>query len=265
MHCKNCNTNLNENQNYCFECGAKIIKQRLTLKHISEDVIEQFFNIDNKLLQTFIQLFTKPEAVINSFIEGTRKKHINVIQYFALSLTLVGIQIFLMNTFFKDAISEGFPFLENLDSISNSEKNPFEEYEKSVEIINNYQSLVYILSVPISAIASWLSYSIFLNDKRYNFTEHIVINLFYSSQTIIVTAALNILFLCFGLNYFTIASFISILSFIYYFYVLKRVFNTNFIDTIARYLIIFLVYSIMILILLIITVIIGLIIVSLKN
>ena len=73
MNCKNCNTSLLNNQKFCLECGAKVIKNRLTLKNIFEDINDQFISIDNIFLKTFIHLFTKPELVINGFIGGTRK------------------------------------------------------------------------------------------------------------------------------------------------------------------------------------------------
>ena len=203
MNCKNCNTELENNKNYCFECGAKVITERLTFKGICAEVSTKFFNLDNKLLNTFFDLFTKPDVVIVDFINGTRKKHVNVIQYFAIALTLVGIQVFLMNTFFEDSM--------NLDALfgkdNYSKDNPFSPENFNYSEINNYQSLIYVLSVPLSAFSTWFAYYI-IADRRYNFTEHIVINLYYSAQIIIITSLLSILFLCFGLNYLIISSFI---------------------------------------------------------
>ena len=81
MHCKNCNTALTKTQNYCFECGAKVIRNRLTIKNLLAHFSEQFLNYDNNFLKTFLHLFTKPEVVIGGYIDGTRKKHVNVIPY----------------------------------------------------------------------------------------------------------------------------------------------------------------------------------------
>jgi hypothetical protein len=100
MNCKNYNKVLVDSQKYCDECGAKIIQNRLTPKVIAAQINEQFLSIDNKLLKTFIDLFKRPEVVINGYINGTRKRYIDVLQYFAVSLTLAGIQVFLMTTFF---------------------------------------------------------------------------------------------------------------------------------------------------------------------
>ena len=72
-----------------------------------------FFSVDNKLLKTFLHLFSKPEAVIVGFIEGTRKKYINVVQYFAIALTLIGLQVFLMEKVFNLLNEHLFGLLRN--------------------------------------------------------------------------------------------------------------------------------------------------------
>ncbi|MBR9845799.1 MAG: DUF3667 domain-containing protein [Algicola sp.] len=254
MKCKNCNTALSKLINYCPICGAKIVKKRLTFKNITADINEQFLNIDNKFLKTFIHLFSKPEDVINGFIDGTRKKYVNVIQYFAISLTLVGVQVFLMNTFFKDALEfDPNMFGPMMDSEA-QKNNPFANF--NIEEVNNFQSIIYILSVPVSTIATWISYYI-LGIRHYNFTEHLVINLYYSGQIIFVTAILSILFLCFGLDYLLISGVISVLTFGYFFYVLKRVFNSTFWDTVLHFIVVMFAYLILFVVLIIIATIIG--------
>ena len=125
MNCKNCNKALEDTQKYCDECGAKVIQNRLTPKVIATQVNEQFLSIDNKFFKTFIDLFKKPEDVIISYINGTRKKYIDVLQYFAVSLTLAGIQVFLMTTFFKEAFEFSSELSGNMQSIANKENNPY--------------------------------------------------------------------------------------------------------------------------------------------
>ena len=94
MNCKNCNTSLIEGNDFCGFCGAKVIRNRLTIKNLLAHFSEQFLNYDNQFLKTFLHLFTKPEVVIGGYIDGTRKKHVNVISYFAIALTLFRITTF---------------------------------------------------------------------------------------------------------------------------------------------------------------------------
>jgi len=54
MNCKNCNITLTNEDNFCNNCGAKIIRNRITIRNLFETFSEQFLNYDNKFLQTFI-------------------------------------------------------------------------------------------------------------------------------------------------------------------------------------------------------------------
>lgn len=245
MNCKNCEVALNDTINFCPNCGAKIVRNRLTMKNIWHDINLQFLNIDNKFFKTFTHLFTQPETVINGFIEGTRKKYINVIQYFAISLTLVGIQIFLMNTFFSDDLESAMDFIKGFegDTTSNEKTNSLNFNPLgTLEEINNFQSIIYICSVPLYTLATWLAFKILKPLRRYNFTEHLVLNLYYNAQVIIITAVLSILFLCFGFNYLIIAGSVSLLVYIYLFYVLKRVFNSSFWEAVAHFLLVMIMF-----------------------
>ena len=96
MNCKNCHTDLQENDDYCKNCGGKVIRKRLSFKNLFEHLSETFFNYDNKLLRTFVQLIKNPEDVIVGYINGVRKKYINPISFFGLSLTLSGFLFLLL-------------------------------------------------------------------------------------------------------------------------------------------------------------------------
>lgn len=232
MNCKNCNLTIDISQNFCHNCGAKIIKNRLKPKVLVNQVNDEFLSVDNKLLKTFIHLFTKPEIVINGYINGTRKRYINVIQYFAIALTLLGLQVFFMESVLNDPKLYKLDFLEELSKLSSQKNNPFFKENNN---FNSVQSLFLTVSIPISALATWLAYYI-TGIRRYNFTEHVVINLYYGAQATIVSAFTYITLLGFGINFFVIALFVFILFYIYFFFVLKRVFDTNFWETFVNFL-----------------------------
>ena len=238
MVCKNCNTQLNNSQRFCSECGAKIIKNRLTPIVLVKQLNQEVLSIDNKLFSTFIDLFRKPEAVIDGYISGTRKKYINVIQYFTIALTLAGLQLFLMSTIFKDAIDVDMSiFYKGLENSPGQENNLFKNID--LDAFNNYQSIFYIISIPFSALATWVAYFI-AKDRRYNFTEHVIFNIYYSAQLIIVTAILSIVFLVFGMNYLIISSFVTLFSLIYLYHILKRVFTDTFWNTLLKFILVML-------------------------
>lgn len=243
MICKNCHTEFDDSKNYCPDCGAKHIRNRLTTIVLLNQINDQFLSIDNRFLITFLDLFKKPEKVINGYINGLRRKYIDVLQYFAIALTLAGIQVFLMEYFFSSELESSFEILKKIDS-STQENNPFKFDVKSFQEINRYQSVIYIVTIPFYAVASWLTNFLIKPHYSYNFTEHLVLNIYYYTQIIIITAVLSILFLCFGLDYLLISGLVSILTFIYHYYTLKRVFKLDFWESIAYFMLVMIAFGI---------------------
>jgi hypothetical protein len=241
VNCKNCNKALKDTQKFCDDCGAKVIQNRLTPKILATQVNEQFISIDNKFLRTFIDLFKKPEAVIDGYIHGTRKKYIDVLQYFAISLTIAGFQVFLMLTFFKDGLDFNSEFLDKIAQSPGNENNPF--LNTSFEDSSKYQGLIYIFTLPFSAFSTWFAYYI-VGDKRYNFTEHFVLNIYYSAQTIIVISFISIIFLIFGVNYLVASFILTLPMFIYLAIVLHRVFKDRFWESFAKFILTMTIYII---------------------
>ncbi len=248
MHCKNCQTDLNVSQNFCFECGAKVIKNRLTLKIIANQVTQEFFSIDNKFLQTFFSLFSKPEDVINGYINGVRKKYIGAIPYYAISLTILGIQMFLLKHFFSE-------FLEGQDQLfsegykvgSGNSENPFGQLS---DIFSDYQGVFFSILMPFIAIGTWL---VFLNKGKYNYTEHLVINLYLTAQTIYFSFVFFMLFAILNIQDYLITSIIiTPLLIIYGSYVFKRIFEISFISATLRYVLAYLIYMVVFFIIIII-------------
>ncbi|WP_179351652.1 DUF3667 domain-containing protein [Winogradskyella vidalii] len=248
MECKNCNNTLRNAQKFCDECGAKVIQNRLKPKVIAQQVNEQFISIDNKFLSTFIDLFRRPEAVIVGYINGTRKRYIDVLQYFAIALTLAGIQVFIIKNFFSSSTDFGLGFAEGFNASGSKTENPFGDL--SPDLFTKYQSIIYILTVPFYALGSWLAYYI-IKERTYNFTEHLVLNLYYTAQTIIITAITSIIFLFLNIDYIITSSILSLPVFAYLFYILKRIFKSSFLETFSRFLLVMTIYFMSMIILII--------------
>lgn len=112
MNCKNCVNSLQTDYSFCPDCGAKVIRNRLTIKNLLSDITERHFNLDNTFLRTFFHLFTKPDVVINGYVNGTRRKYVNPISYFGIALMLAGFLMFFMRKVFDfevdlDAFDQG--------------------------------------------------------------------------------------------------------------------------------------------------------------
>ena len=216
MKCKNCDLTLSIESEYCSSCGSKVIKNRLTIKNLLEHFTETFLNYDNKFLQTFIRLFTKPEAVINGYIDGIRKKYVDVISYFAIAITISGLQLFILNKFFPEAV----------DFTSVTQKGNEQMSKNVYDFIKEYQSIAMMINVPIYALISKIVF-IKENKFKYNYTEHLVIFMYILAQTSIINSILIGIGGAVGFSIGTLSMIFGPLQLIYSGYCLKRVFDLD--------------------------------------
>ena len=188
MDCKNCTHALRTDYSYCSNCGAKVIRNRITIKNLWYDFTERFFNLDNTFLLTFKHLITQPDAVIVGYINGVRKKYMNPISYFTIAVFVGGFLYFLIQKFFPDAMNYQFEQMA-IDVNDPSQKIGMEFGKKFQSIMMEYQSLFYLAMLPFLSMISRL---VFYNKKQFNLSEHFVINIYaYSHMSIIV----NILYI----------------------------------------------------------------------
>ena len=218
MNCKNCQNELTPESDYCNICGGKVIRNRLTLKNLFEHVSETFFNYDNKLLRTFIDLLKKPDEVINSYVKGVRKRYVNPLSFFGVSLTLSGLSLFIIQKFYLQYLDVSKFFNSEIYQNEVSQQMVQNSYDGAFE----YGSLVFSFMIPFLAVISII---VFYN-KHYHFTEHLIIYLYSMSELTIVSIIIGHLVLLTIPEQYLAFSLISYLVLIiYHAYVLKRVFQ----------------------------------------
>lgn len=223
MHCKNCKIKIQEQDVYCRNCGGKVIRKQLSFRNLFVRISETFFNYDNKLLKTISDLFRKPEAVIDGYINGVRKKYINPISFFGLSLTLSGLSIFIIKKFYLQAI--------DFSSLFEGLNLPKSVLENSTSSALEYNSLIYTVLIPLFALISWI---VFL-DKKYNFIAHIIIYLYTMSLISIVSVVLAQIILFIIPNYYLFFSLVIWpLMFVYHCYIYTRIFKMSFVGLVLK-------------------------------
>lgn len=229
MNCKNCNHTLNQTDDYCNVCGAKVIRNRLTISNLFSHFSEHFLNYDNRLLQTFIKLFTTPEVVIGNYINGTRKKYVNAISYFAIAISIAGLQLYIINKFFPGAMD-----------LTNYSQEGTEEINKKISsITQEYQTIIMMFYIPFYALFSKI---VFINHKQYNYTEHLVMFLYIQAQLSIFSFIFFIPLLIIKVP-FMIVSFIYLaLSLFYISFVLKRMHGLTILEMILKILVFILIF-----------------------
>lgn len=214
MDCKNCSTFLSDKDKFCNHCGAKVILNRITFRNIFEDFSAQFLNYDNKFLQTFIALFKKPEDVIGTYLQGTRKKYVNVISYFAIAITISGLQLYVLNKY--------FPEVMDLSAVTAAGSEEFSK--QNLDFVNEYQAIIMMMLVPLYALMAQL---VFLKVRKYNYSEHLVMFMYISSQTTILSALVTLIAGVIGLSLGTISIITLPLQILFSAYCLKRLYTLS--------------------------------------
>lgn len=231
MNCKNCHTKLEEQDDYCKSCGGKVIRNRLTFRNLFSHFTETFLNYDNTLLRTFIGLLIKPEYVIDSYINGTRKKYVNVISYFALAITVSGFYLLIVKKYFPEA----------LDFSQMAYPGQEEFQKKNMAFVQEYQSIIMMLYVPIYALMARVT---FFNIKKYNYTELLVVFMYIQAQISIASAILVISLGILGLDTSIVGMVMLPLMIIYSAFCLKRLYELSILNIIVRTLLFFIVLGI---------------------
>ena len=215
MACKNCQTVLLENSDYCYACGGKIIRNRLTMRNLFEHFTETFLNYDNLFLKTVIDLIRKPWEVIGTYVEGIRKRYISPLSFFAISLTISGVYIFIVKRYFLS-------YFAMPEMYGNT---PAKFGEDIVNASMEYYSLTYFLLIPGFAL---LSRIVFYN-KSYNYTEHTVMFFYTMSLISIISSIVSVLILTiFPESLMLMVGIIYVLFFMYQSNLYRKLFSLTF-------------------------------------
>jgi len=239
MNCKNCHKELVAGADYCYACGAKVIRKRLTFRNLFEHVSETFFNYDNKLLRTFIDLFVRPEEVLGLYIDGVRKRYVNPVSYFGLAITLTGIYLLLMSKYFPEMMDFSYLAIEGQEEMQ----------RKNTQLIFEYQTLVMMLYIPIYALLARVT---FIGLKKYNYTELLIVFLYLQAQISLASALILPIVALLGLSSPFVGMFTLPVMIIYNYYCLKRLYQLDIPQMLLRTLFFFAIFFIVFIILTII-------------
>ncbi|QCX00890.1 DUF3667 domain-containing protein [Aggregatimonas sangjinii] len=230
MDCKNCARPLRTDYSFCAHCGAKVIRNRITIKSLWYDFTERFFNLDNTFLKTFKHLFSRPDDVIVGYIKGVRKKYLNPVSYFTIAIMLGGLFVYVHNEFFPDALNFKFLYPDE-STLTDSEKFGMDFQKRINYYLFKYQSLFYVAMLPFLALISRL---VFINRKQFNLSEHFVMNIYAYSQMSIVINSVYILLLwnSKALYYASIGN--LVLQIGYFTWVFYKIFNLSIKQTLIK-------------------------------
>ena len=273
MNCKNCQDPLEENALFCDNCGAKVIKNRITFKFL---IVELFavMGLESLYFKTLKKMLIAPQEVLNEYLNGVRKKYVNPFGYLAVGAALSLITFNFFSKEFKDIqtavdtaqikdmkdlVKKDLTTIKNiteeellvLKKKQDSAKMNLKFQEGYFDFFLKYFNLMAFLFLPVYALTSKWTYR-----KPHNFGEHIVMNAFLQGTTMYISL---IFFLISLFTHPLVYSASMLLYIVYYLFAFSKLYNHSFGKSILK----FLRFVVVLVIVMIITIIIILIVLAL--
>ncbi len=242
MHCKNCNEILEDEALFCDHCGAKVIRNRITLKLLLKELFSSF-GWDSLYFTTLKKMLSKPQVVLIEYLEGARKKYVNPFAYLAVGAAL---SVLVYNFFSEDYMrvnqsinEEGNKQLvelanTDLSKLKNISKVELLKLKKEQEAARltlklnetiftfmlKYFNLISFLYLPLYALLSKWTFR-----RPHNYGEHIIMNAYLFGTLMYFTIILFLLSIVIHPKIFFIGAMGSIL---YYLVVFGKMYNLSF-------------------------------------
>ncbi|MDX1315704.1 MAG: DUF3667 domain-containing protein [Eudoraea sp.] len=195
--------------------------KRITFKGLFSDFFERLLNIENNFFKTIGHLTVWPEKVIAGYIEGTRRKYLNPVNYLTVALALSGVVLFCLRRFALDKINFD---VFGLDVSTRGSM-------KVMNIVMEYNNFIFLLYIPITALSGYLT----LNQRSFNIPEYIVTGTYTLAHTSVLTFPLTLIII-FGFpeSYMAYSIFSLLIMLGYALYVLLRIHRYSIAMTILR-------------------------------
>lgn len=161
MVCKNCG-NVFEG-NYCNNCGQPADTHAIDTRFVMHDLSHGILHVHGGLFYSARELFTRPGHAIRDYIEGKRVKHYKPISMLVVLATFYGVLYHALD----------------INIFAGKEDDAF-DYKGINEWIGHHFSIITVVLLPFLSLSSYLVF----RKYGYNYTEHIIINAFYSAQKI---------------------------------------------------------------------------------
>ena len=165
MNCKNCNAKLGSDYNYCMDCGAEVVNERISLKYLLSHLFVTL-GWDSRFLITFRDLLIRPQVVFNKYLDGTRKLYTHPFTFFAIGATLsvivfafVNDDLMELSTQTSMQYSENMSIEENMSSLDDGSSTGRRTQAFMVKMMDTiYKHYFYIsfLLLPIYGLIAFL-------------------------------------------------------------------------------------------------------------
>ncbi len=260
MNCKNCYTELVEG-NFCHNCGAKVIKERLTLQYLFHNITKDIFGWDNKYFKTIYYMLVKPDILLKEYLDGVRKKYMTPFAYVAIGIAIATIVFNIYADNFlelqannQESLIRLFDESYNANSLENESKNYNQDaFQKSfMEFLLRYFNIFSFFILPFYALVSKFTFW-----KENTYAEHLVTNAYIQGTTYLFSTLLFVLAVYISPSLY---SFSIVPMVLFYAYVYFKLYNYGFKRSFSSVLKFILVATLSFIFIIILSVVIGIII-----
>ncbi len=184
-NCLNCEHPVTQGQRFCSFCGQKTAVHRLSLHDVGHEAIHYFTHADKGIFSLLRQLITRPGKVAREYVAGKRRTYFPPLNFF---LIVAAIYVFMLTTVAPSTKEHIIPSeqLARYENIKDPVKKAavgaiLERRVKSAQFISKYSNFVAMIATPLISFFLWLFY----RKGRYNYTEHLVANMYFSGFTVL--------------------------------------------------------------------------------
>lgn len=275
MNCKNCEKLLEQDANYCNNCGSKVITERITFKALIVEVFINVFGFDSRFFLTLRMIAKKPHVVISEVLSGVRKRYMNPFAFLAVgaAISLLTFNYFeddfkKINAEINSSQIQAYQEKANMDiaameGLTEKEIQKLQIEKKGAQMqlrfldwmmdfmLRYYNLLSFLFIVFYAILSKWTFW------KPHNFGEHIVINSYLFGFTLYLSLILFFLALVVHPSIYMYSIFIYIA---FYMFAFGKLYKLSFWKNILKLLRFILGLAILIGILIVIGLIVGIVI-----
>lgn len=205
--CPNCEQQLNDTMNYCFNCGQENHIKRVSVKMLLSDFSTTYFSFDSKLFSSLKYLLIKPSFLSLEYLNGKIEAYLRPIRMYVF----ISFVFFLLNSMLStNSTYDGIKFTKDGEPVSSEfvqeelKTTDTDDIEKEsfLEIDNNYFGgklkrifsdekeiklfivflksklpILFFLLIPVLG----LLFFIFFYKKKYYYVDHLVFALHLQS------------------------------------------------------------------------------------
>ena len=141
--CPNCEQQLNDTMNYCFNCGQENHIKRVSVKMLLSDFSTTYFSFDSKLFSSLKYLLIKPSFLSLEYLNGKIEAYLRPIRMYVF----ISFVFFLLNSMLStNSTYDGIKFTKDGEPVSSEfvqeelKTTDTDDIEKEsfLEIDNNY-------------------------------------------------------------------------------------------------------------------------------